>query len=175
MIEDLKPILAEIREKLQIDKFRLEECCQEQPGLYREVGELFVLAKSDAKRLKDKVEYVKSDLMVAIRANPAKYGIDKVTEGAIASTIILQKEYQGILTEANEADELASTLQIFLSSVEQRKSMLKDMTSLFIHNYYSDTDLSSESARIQETNKEGMRRVREDTLRRKEENETENE
>jgi len=167
--KDIEFVLADFRERLIIDQFALEEGCKDQPDLYREVGELYVSFKSSAKRLKEEVEYVKAELQQKIRSNPDVYGLAKVTESAISAAILLQPEFKEIQKEYLEMDELASTLNIFLTSVEQRKSALKDMVSLYIYNYYSDVSLTSEGKEVVKADEERLRQARRDKASRKKE------
>jgi len=168
--KDMEMVLEDFRSRIMIDKFALEEACQDQPDLFREVGELYVSFKSEAKRLKDEVEYTRAEFQQKIRSNPDRYGLTKVTEAALSAAILLQDELNAIQKEYLEAEELASTLNIFLSSVEQRKSALKDMTSLYIYNYYSDVDLSDESKGVIQADEERLKQARRDKANRKKDN-----
>ncbi len=136
---DLNQKLVSFRERLTIDQFKLEIECINQPALYAEVGEAASEARTEAKRMKDRLEFVKAELSVKIRKDPETHGIvGKPTEAAIESAIVLQNEYREAINALSKANHIADSLSILQASVEQRKSMIRDLVSLFIHSYYSD-------------------------------------
>jgi hypothetical protein len=144
MDKETKEVLDELKTKLPINQFQLELECTNQPSLLAEVGEIASAARAEAKRSKEHLEYVRADLSTKIRKNPETYGLSKATEGAIDSAVTLQKEYQEASSKAIDDVQMADLLSIFQSSVEQRKSLIRDLVSLYIYNYYSNQNLSKE-------------------------------
>ncbi|MHA1591484.1 MAG: hypothetical protein ACTSUP_03335 [Candidatus Heimdallarchaeaceae archaeon] len=131
--------LKQLRSRLEIDEYALEKECRDQPCLYAEIGELYVVAKGGARTAKENVDFVRAALDGMIRSDPGKYGLQKVTEGAISSAILLTEEYRSAQVDYLSKQEVSDAFQILLSSAEQRKSMLRDLASLYIYNYYSNT------------------------------------
>ena len=144
MDKETKEVLDELKTKLPINQFQLELECTNQPSLLAEVGEIASAARKEAKTSKEHVKFVESDLSAKIRKAPETYGLSKLTDTAITSTVILQKEYQEAITKSIDDAELADLLSILQSSVEQRKSLIRDLVSLYIYNYYSSQDLSKD-------------------------------
>ena len=136
-----------VNKHLSIDKFALEEECRTHAEFYSEVGLAAVQARSAAKKAKDQLDYTKVQVEGLIRAEPDKYGLVKTTEGAISSAVLLSDEVQLVLNEYRNREEIADTLTILQGSVEQRKTMLRDLVNLFVHSYYSEIDGKGVSTR----------------------------
>lgn len=135
-ITEWKNTIAGLHGKLEIDKDHLEEECQRQPVLYEEVGLLASEARGDAREAKDHVEFVKARLRNDIRANPQSYGLDKVTEGTLDAAVIANVECQEAIRQANELSRVSDALGVLQTAAEQRKAMLRNMTELYVHQYY---------------------------------------
>jgi len=143
--------LSSLRQRLAIDPYNLEEECVGQPSLYAEVGELATESRSAAKKAKDTLDFTRADLSFKIRKEPAKYGVEKVTEASIESAIIIQQEYQKAAAAVIETQRVADAFGVLQDSVGQRKSMLKDLVSLFIYNYYmSRAEMGGEKRQVNE-------------------------
>jgi len=137
MKEETKKILNELKGKLPIDQFGLEVECRNQPSLLEEMGEIVAEVKRTAKVAKEHLEYVRAGLSDKIRKNPEICGLVKATETAISSAIVLQSEYQKAFIEMVDAEEEANVFSILLMSVEQRKSLIRDLVTLYVDKYYS--------------------------------------
>jgi hypothetical protein len=143
--------LDELKSKLPIDKYHLDEECRNQAVLYDEVGDLYVQLKTDARIAKEHLEFVRAKLSMDIRKNPNVYGMSKITEDSVEATIRLQKEFELSNNESIELSGISDSFSILLSSVEQRKSMLKDLVSLHIYQYFNEKqtqDLNNVSKRL---------------------------
>lgn len=149
MDEETRSKLNELKSKLDINPFALEDECVNQPSLYAEVGELASEAKSVAKQMREHVEYVKAELSSSIRKDPESHGVGKVTEASVEAAIVLDAEYQRSVAESIDAQRISDSFNVLQSAVEQRKSMLKDLVTLFVYNYYSGRqDMTNESTNI---------------------------
>jgi hypothetical protein len=161
----MKQTLEELKKKLSIDQYGLETECTGQPELYETAGELMVNAKSAARTSKDYLDFVKADLSFKIRSNP---------ENGVDSTVVVQHEYRKAQAEYIEAQELADSFSVLLTAVEQRKSMLKDLVTLFVYNYYSDThEMSSERQAMNPVTKEQIINKRREAARDRQSNKDE--
>lgn len=165
-IDQIVGKLNEIREKLPVNQYMLELECINQPVLYAEVGDLASEARSIVKGLKDRLDFVKASLSLKIRTAPDKYGIaGKATEDSIGSAVVVSEEYQQANSELLKAMRISDALNVLQTSVEQRKSMIKDLVSLFIYNYYSDQNrqnMGSDQAAAGNVTKEMIIRQRQE-------------
>jgi hypothetical protein len=147
--------LGEIRAKLPIDQFQLEIECMGQPSLYAEVGEMASQARADAKTAKEHLEYVRAEMSAKIRQHPEENGLTgKVTEGGIESAIVLSSGYQKAVAEYIEANRIADSLGVMQTSIEQRKSMIRDLVALYTFSYYSQHGLGAEKESIEKVTEE---------------------
>jgi len=134
----------DIKQRIKIDKNNLSNECVNQPIMYSEIGEMATKAKSQARRAKDFYELVVARKKTDIRANAEKYGITKVTEGAIDAITIQNGEVQGALVSLRDAEEISEALSILLGAGEQRKAMIRDLVTLYVYEYYSNTDMKGD-------------------------------
>ena len=137
MSPEVREQLNDLRKRLSIDPFGLEDECVGQPMLCAEVGELATDARSVAKTAKENLDYVRADLSSRIRKKPDDYVSGKPTEASIEAAIILQKEYQEASANAIDCQRVADAFGVLQTAVEQRKSMIKDLVTMFVYNYYS--------------------------------------
>ena len=170
MNEEMTTKLNEIREQLPIDQYQLEIECMGQPALYAEVGELASLARADAKTAKEHVDYVYADLSSKIRKDPDAYKLVKTTEDSIKSAVLLQPEYQDAVKASIEAARIADSLGVLQTATEQRKSMIKDLVSLFVYSYYSSNkEMTGEKTAVEKVTQEDIVRARVERAGRREE------
>lgn len=135
-MNDINERIEELRGKLQINQFDLENECVNQPIIYDEVGQLATDAKSNARLSKDNLDYTKASIEMEIRSNPEKFGIAKITESSVDAAVKTDQRYIDASVNYINAQKLADSLTILLSAAEQRKSMIKDLVSLYIYSYY---------------------------------------
>ena len=141
-----RDLLNEFGGKLGIDRFNLEiEACN-QPILLEEVGSVKVDAKRQAKDAKDKLELIKSKLLLDMKRNPGKFNLDKPT---VAAAIICEPEYQTALKEFNVLDEQSDAIDVVYAAVEQRKSLIREAVSLYVHEYYSKQPMKKEEEALE--------------------------
>ena len=168
MDADTKILLAKLRERIEIDRNELELEEEKQSSIHLEVGELRVEAKSVVRQLENDIKFLRSDLDAEIRKNPGKYEIDKITVGAIDSAILRDKEYRNLEAKLLEVQTISDHFQILLSTVEERKSLLKDLVSLFIYNYYIQNNPGGGKTELKDLADARYKRFKEDKYSRRE-------
>ena len=141
MTDEDRQILNDLRQKLPIDQFELENECCKQPIIYDEVGEWVALVKREARLAKEHVAFVEADLYLRIRNNPEEFGISgKFTIDVIKACVKTHSEYIQAFQEHVDAERLANEASTLLESVAERKSSVRDLVRLFIAHYYEKTD-----------------------------------
>lgn len=123
--------------KVDIDPERLDECWQEQPRLMEDACLELAEAKrrlADAKRLLDLKE---ATLSLNIRKNSGDYGLDKATETAVASTVVVQDDYQESVKLLNEAKYDADVREALVNALVDRRKALEDNVALHGMGYFS--------------------------------------
>jgi len=136
--KNINELLLSFKNRLPINKFNLEDECQNQCVLYNEVSQLASDFKSEARKAKEKHDYIFNKVQFDIRKNPTNYGIDKITESVITTVATINEEVINAKQEWLMAEEVASAFITLVNSVEQRKSMLRDLVQLFVFGYYNN-------------------------------------
>lgn len=143
---DNDQMLEFLREKLPINQFDLDRENSFQSVLYDQAGEWVAGVRAEAKVAKEHIDFVKADLSLKIRRDPASYGLSekKNTEGAINSVITTHPDYQRAVADSIDADRMAYEASILLSAIEKRSSGISNLVRLFVRAYYSSDNPVSE-------------------------------
>lgn len=167
--QELKAHLSEFRGQLSIDPDELEQECVGQPLLFCQIGELAAEARSDAKKAKEHVEFVKAKLKGEMRTNPKTYGLDKVTDKAVEAAVQAHPETQDAISDYVESSKAADALSILQTSAEQRRAMLKNLVELVVHRYFNSGDVSEIRGKRSAQNMEAIVELRNRNRRRRDE------
>lgn len=164
MAKTLLEQIKEFKEKLPVNKHQLDVECSQQAPLYNEVGELVKSLKHSARVAKDHLEFVKAKIKDDMRRNPGKYGMAKTTVDAIEDACVVSEEYQTALTKYSEDQYLSDLGEVTLEATGQRKSLIRDAVTLFVHEYYmTSQDMSSQKREISNVSEEEILKHRRDT------------
>lgn len=123
---------------LEIDPFALDRECIRQPRLFFAAAEIVAQKRAYADEAKSGMDLVAADLDARIRAKPEKFGIEKVTEGAINKSIQATDEYIDARKAHAKARYEADVAQALVTALEHKKSMLGHLVALQGQNYFSD-------------------------------------
>ena len=97
--------------------------------------------QADTKKVMDEakemLEFIRAKLEMDIRANPENYGLSKVTESAIASTILLQPEYQESSKKYIEAKYENDVAAAAVRAIDQKKTALENLVKLLSVSYFA--------------------------------------
>jgi len=86
---------------------------------------------------KERLDVGKAQIEMDIRKNPENYGIPKVTEAAIQSTILLQNEYQELsemFIETKYENDIAIGV---VKAIDQKKTALENLVRLLSVAYFA--------------------------------------
>lgn len=135
--EELKEKISEWKERLQVDPENLEKACQDQLGLYDEIGQCVVELSTEFKLAKANLDLVEAELQKKVRQSPSEFGVDKPTESAIQAVIRSHDAYKTALQEMIEAERLYKSVEVLEEVALQRKGVIRALVDLYIHNYYA--------------------------------------
>jgi len=93
--------------------------------------------KREMDEIKERLEITKARIEMEVRSNPEKYELPKVTEGAIQSAIILQKEYQEIVQEYTNAKYENDVAIAVVRAIDQKKTALENLVKLMAASYFA--------------------------------------
>ncbi len=84
----------------------------------------------------------------------------KTTNDAIEDAIVCTKEYREAAEYYYEIQAITESFSILLNAVEQRKAMLRELVSLFVHNYYTADKLTNEQKQLQDNTQDRIQDMR---------------
>ena len=123
---------------LEIHLNKLEVDCQELPQQIYHWGVELAKASKRVKELKNSLKLNYADTASHIRRNPAAYGLDKITEGAIDQCVLRDSTYQHIQNQVIEAEYDEDVLEAFVKGgLADKKSELENMVKLHGQMYWS--------------------------------------
>jgi hypothetical protein len=138
-IANLMETLEELRSSLPIDKFELEDECVGQATLYDKIGELAIIAKAMARTAKNDLEFLEAETKNKVRKDPESFGIKadkKPTNDAIADAVTVQEDIREAKADYIEKSQLADAFSVLQNATEQRKGNIRNLVTLYVHNYY---------------------------------------
>jgi len=138
------------KEDLVIDQYSLDKEWMNQALLYADWAEKSVTAAFEYDKAKERLDVTKAELDMNIRKDPSSFGIEKVTEGSIQSTITSNLIYQEANNKLLEAKRDAKLLEVAKDSFEHRKKALEKLTDLFLSKYYSEPYVSEPAKKLVE-------------------------
>ena len=102
---------------------------------------------------------MKAELSSEIRNNPNEFGIAKITETVVASTILTQDEFKSVQAELFDQKHQVDLLQAVVTSLDHRKRALESLVSLHGQDYFSSPRADTRSQEtIDEIQKKSVRR-----------------
>lgn len=125
----------ELKAALRIDKMNLDEEAINQPMLYMEVSEMYVQRAADRDALKENLAVVDAALDKELRVKMTK-DLEKFTEAMVKAAIQGHKKHVAAFEAYSDAKEQSDFLAALKESFQQRKSMLQELVSLHISNYF---------------------------------------
>lgn len=144
-LEELQNCLLDYKDMLPIDSMQLDEECRRQPEKFDIIGQIATQAKSLARKAKDTLDYIEAKIKSDVRKNPESFGIvGKVTNDAVNETVVIQDELRQAKQDYIDISRIADSFSILVNSMEQRKAMLRDLVSLYVHKYYYNQELMGE-------------------------------
>jgi len=130
---------------LDIDKNNLDEEWLNQPALYGTYALLAASARQSYDEAKVALDVTKAEVDKAIRNNPEDFGLSKLTESVINTTIPAQEAYKIAMKEVIEAKHHLDILIAMVSALDHRKTALSKLVDLLLADYFSKPMASEEA------------------------------
>ena len=96
-----------------------------------------VAARAEVERQKFEVEVLTSKLALSVREDPSKYGLSKVTEGAIDARVRTDPSYIKACENLLQARKEAALLDQAVAAMEQKKRMIEILVTLHGQQYFA--------------------------------------
>lgn len=141
------------------DEMRLDREWKQQSDRYFNIGKMLAGAKSDHDELECALKLAKAEIDFDIRNNPNSYGISKITEAAVESSVLRSDRVQGLLKQIREARHECDILTAALEAMQHRKRALENMVRLHMTNYCSEPVADAAAGQeLQEMSRQTTRR-----------------
>jgi hypothetical protein len=135
---------------LRIDDASLDLEWLDQASLFMKYAKHLAETRKVLDEAKQELDIVKSEVDKSIREHPERFNIEKVTEGAIQSTILThkdyQKAYQYMLDSKYEVDMASNAVQ----AMQIRKEALENMVKLHGQSYFAGPRVPHDLAKLRE-------------------------
>lgn len=122
---------------MRIDKLKLDEEWIAHPAMVQEYAEKQAVAQNKFDRAKYKLELTEAELDTKIRADPAAYGVPKLTEKVVEKTILLHPQYQEDMEAYLDAKADLESYKAVIASFSHRKAALENTANLWMCSYFS--------------------------------------
>jgi hypothetical protein len=140
-------IINEIEQDLNIEVDNLGFELMDQPKRFMKWGRKYAEAIKEMGLAKRESSVTRSNINQDIRLRPEAYGLAKVTEAAIASTLEsvedVDKAEKNMIGHQFSVNIFSAAKEAF----DQRKSMLEKVVQLYIDGYWSQPRIPSESVK----------------------------
>jgi chromosome segregation ATPase len=137
---------------LDIHLNHLEDDASELPKFLFEAGTELANARRKTKEAKNALKVLEAELDRQVRADPEKYGLEKITEPGIKAVILDSDDYKVAQTAVLDAEHAEDLLDIMVKALGSKKDMIEVEARLHGQMYWSKPDLSG---------KQGSNRVHE--------------
>ena len=122
--------------RFPLDKRRLDDQWEEQPGLFMEYALALENALADVDALKADMDRTAAKMNIRVRDRFTREGI-KVTESLVNATVIQEESYLNAHAALQDAQEQASRLKVMVQALNQRKSALESLVRLHGQEYFA--------------------------------------
>jgi len=122
---------------VRIDSDALDVEWLKQADLMRKYAKHAADTKKEMDESKERLETGKAKIEMGIRQDPKAYGLEKVTEGAIQSTIQLQQEYQKLNQDYINAKYENDVAVAVVRAIDQKKTALENLVKLLGVSYFA--------------------------------------
>lgn len=124
-------------EDIRIDHTALDVEWLRQPELMRRYTKHQAETERAKSEAKEHLQVGKAQIELEIRANPKKFGLEKSTEAAIQSAVLLHPDYQKLSQEFLSAKYEDDIARGAIAAMEQRKAALENLVRLLNASYFA--------------------------------------
>lgn len=126
-----------IENLMEIDEFNLDRELDKQPRRYMRYAIKLADARLAHAEAKAELDLTEAEMARKIRANPKKFGLDKITDKSLEHTIELQPEYQAAQSAMLKAKHTMDIFDAIREALEHKKYALQGRVTLHVNNYHA--------------------------------------
>ena len=141
-----KLVTGDPEKDIEVDKLHLDDECEAQASMYFLYAGNLALARGEADQAKNKLKAVEAERELYYRRSPPD-GV-KITEAVITALVNDDGAVKGARDVLQQKEAEVNALWAVVGAMDNRKSMLDNLTKLQVSSYYSSTsDASVKDAR----------------------------
>lgn len=133
--------IDEFRTYLAIDRANLDAEIVQQASLFYEVSEAYTMACAVRDDLADNLKATDANLDLKYRSNGSDENDGKLTENKIKNLVETDPKHEKAITKYLEAKAFADQIAALKEAFHQRSYMLRDLSALFIANYFERSSI----------------------------------
>lgn len=144
---------------VKVDPLNLDKECIRLPSDLLKVSHLAMEARRMLDEAKAKMELTEATVQAEVRADPASFGVLRVTEAAIKGAVARDTRVVEVNKEYVECRHQADLLQAAIQAMEAKKRSLQMLVELLALGYFSHVPISPEGKKaVEEVTKDKVRR-----------------
>ncbi|MBX4215938.1 hypothetical protein KW797_03240 [Candidatus Parcubacteria bacterium] len=163
----LPDFYPEFRNRVKIDKDRLDSAVEEQAFLFLEVCEHHVRATSLADAARDELKQTDGRLAREFRMKQMKDG-EKATEAMVNEHLVLHSEHRGAIDKLNDREREKERWYALRQAMDQRSKMLRELVNLFASSYFTSSGAATPRNAVRDALAETARKKMDEQRRSKE-------
>jgi hypothetical protein len=132
-----------VEEDLKVDKLNLDVHLEQLASVFKKYCKKITEAMLYREDCKIELDFAVSDLGKQIRSNSKAFGIDKVTEAAIAEVVNTTKEIIELQNELMEWNSIEKELSFIREALIQKKDSIMKLVQLYSDDYFNTTNITS--------------------------------
>jgi SMC interacting uncharacterized protein involved in chromosome segregation len=127
-----------------IDLNALDWECQQQPALVHRFSQALAEAKRELEEMEKKFKSFREKASAAVRRNPGKYKIMKVTNDAIATAVANHEKYAEFVASIAELNYNVEMAWADVHAINSKQQSLTDLVKLHGQSYFDSPRLTKE-------------------------------
>lgn len=133
---------------LKINEDALDLEMLDQASLFMKYAKHYAFTQKVVEETRQALDIKRAEVDKAIRENPEKFKIEKVTEGAIQSTILTDKGYQEVNQKHLEAQYEKNMAGNAVQAMNIRKEMLEGLQKLLAQSYFAGPSVPHDLSKL---------------------------
>jgi hypothetical protein len=125
-----------VKDDIKIDVTDLDQQWTDLPDMFHNYSEEGDLIEAEIKYKKLEQELLGADLDMKIRKTPADFGIEKLSENVVFSTIRQDAKWRDLSFEILELEKQRKLMASACRSLEMKKDALKSIQALYLSEFY---------------------------------------
>lgn len=139
------------RDPFAIDPDRLDAEWLEMSRFARRAGAAEADARHAHAKIKTRLDVCEATLIVDIKRNPTKYGVEKPTEKLVEALVVLSPEYQELVDKLHEAQRMLDLCRTDVTACVDRRKALERLVELLSINYFATAEPRAATGTARET------------------------